>query len=151
MGKRPILRPILIATAVCGVLDILLAMGLTVWRGREIPAMLRFVASGPFPPATDWGAGGAALGLAVHFTLMAIMVGVFVFILRERPKLLDRAVLWGAVYGFLTYIVLDLIVVPLRFEGAFPPSALSIVTQLFAHVVLVGIVTALIARKYLRS
>ena len=41
------LRPIVLATAVSGVLDILWAMILTLWFGREIPNMLRFVASGP--------------------------------------------------------------------------------------------------------
>ena len=53
--------------------------------------------------------------------------------------------------GLLTSVVLALIVVPLRFPGAWPPSALSIATQLFAHIVLVGLPTAFIARKYLRG
>jgi hypothetical protein len=34
-------KPILIATLVCGTLDIVFAMVLTVLRGREIPNMLR--------------------------------------------------------------------------------------------------------------
>ena len=32
-------------------------------QGRDPAAMLRYVASGPFPPATDLGAMGSALGL----------------------------------------------------------------------------------------
>ena len=40
--------------------------------------MLRYVASGPFPAATDMGTAGAILGLLVHFTLMAIMAAGFV-------------------------------------------------------------------------
>ncbi len=35
--------------AICGTLDILFAMILTVLFGREIGNMLRYVASGPFP------------------------------------------------------------------------------------------------------
>ncbi|WP_395621773.1 hypothetical protein [Sphingomonas daechungensis] len=50
------LKPIAIATAVSGTLDILFAMILTVFFGREIGNMLRYVASGPFPAAVDMGA-----------------------------------------------------------------------------------------------
>jgi len=46
------LRPIAIATAVSGTLDIFWAMILTMTVGKgDIPAMLRFVASGPFGDA----------------------------------------------------------------------------------------------------
>ena len=50
------LEPIAIATAICGTLDILFAMILTVAFGRQIRDMLRSVASGPFPAATTWAA-----------------------------------------------------------------------------------------------
>ena len=76
------LRPIAIATAISGALDILFAMILTAWFGREIPKMLRTVASGPFPAATDMGASGAILGLVVHFALMAIMATIFMMVVR---------------------------------------------------------------------
>ena len=148
---RSIARPIILATLVCGTLDILLAMILTVLRGRHIPDMLRFVASGPLPNAVDMGSGGAILGLVVHFTLMAVMVAVFVIAARQRPALLDNPLLWGLAYGLVTYAVMNLIVVPLRFPAAWPPNALSIGTQLFAHIVLVGWPTAFITRHFLRG
>ena len=148
--QRSILKPILVATLVCGTLDILLAVILTLLRGKDPAAMLRFVASGPFPQATEWGAAGSALGLAVHYTLMAIMVAVFVLVARSRPVLLDKPLLSGFVYGLITYVVMNLIVVPLRFPAAPPPQPLAIATQLFAHIVLVGLPTALITRRYLR-
>ena len=93
---RNVLRPILIATLVAGTLDILAAIGLTLFYGRRTVAdMLRGVASGPFPAATDWGTNGAALGLAVHFTLMAIMVAVYVFAAARWRPLWQRPLLWG--------------------------------------------------------
>jgi hypothetical protein len=147
--QRSIWKPIIFATLLCGTLDILFAMILTLWRGKQIDGMLRFVASGPFPSATDMGAAGSALGLAVHFTLMAIMVTVFVIGARALPWLLDKPWLSGLIYGLLTYAVFDLVIVPMRFPAAWPPSTLSITTQLFAHIVLVGLPTAYIARRYL--
>ena len=56
---RSIWKPIGLATLVCGTLDILLAVILTLARGKDPAAMLRYVASGPFPHATDWGARGS--------------------------------------------------------------------------------------------
>ena len=149
--QRSIIQPIILATLVCGTLDILLAMLLTLSRGKEIGGMLRFVASGPFPNATDMGTAGSALGLVVHYSLMAIMVAVFVVIARVRPSLLDSPLLWGFVYGLVTYVVMNLVVVPLRFPAAWPPKALSIATQLFAHIVLVGWPTAFITRYFLHG
>ena len=144
------LRPIAVATAISGALDILFAMILTAWLGREIPTMLRSVASGPFPAATDMGTGGAILGLLVHFALMALMAAVFMWLVRQRPQLLDTPYRAGIAYGVITYFAMNWLVVPLRFGTPLPPKTLSIATQLFAHIVLVGIPFALIAVRYLR-
>jgi hypothetical protein len=95
------------------------------------------------------GATGSALGLAVHYALMAIMVAIFVIAARSRSALLDSPWLSGLIYGLVTYVVMNLIVVPLRFP-VWPPSTLSVTTQLFSHIVLVGWPSAFIARRYLR-
>jgi hypothetical protein len=142
-------RTIALATLVAGTLDIAFATILTLLYGREPAAMLRTVASGPFPAATDMGTSGAILGLIVHFTLMAIMATVFVLAARRLPALIERPIQWGILYGLATYVVMNLVVVPLRF-GNWPPKPMSIATQLFAHIVLVGIPIALITARNLR-
>ena len=83
------LKSIAIATAICGTLDILFAMILTLVFGRDIPNMLRSVASGPFPAATEMGTAGAILGLVVHFSLMAIMATGLMLLVRWKPERLD--------------------------------------------------------------
>lgn len=148
--RRSIWTPIIVATSICGTLDILFAVILTLLRGKSPAAMLRFVASGPFPSATDWGVAGSLLGLVVHFTLMAVMVTIFVIAARGRPHLVGMPFRAGIAYGVITYFVMNLIVVPLRFPAAWPPKPLAIATQLFAHIVLVGLPTAYIARRNLR-
>lgn len=131
------MRPIIRATLVAGTLDILAAIGLTLFYGRAVPDMLRYVASGPFPAATGWGTGGALLGLAVHFALMAGMVALYFLVVRRWPRLTRKPVAAGVIYGLITYVAMNLIVVPARF-GTFP-SVRGVVTQLFCHIVLVGI------------
>ena len=143
------LKPIALATAISGTLDILFAMILTVFFGREIGNMLRFVGSGPFPAATDMGTGGAILGLIVHFALMAVMAAVYVLAARRIPALVEKPIQWGVLYGLATYVAMNLLVVPTRFGTPMPPSLQSIVTQLFAHIVLVGIPIALITARSL--
>ena len=56
----------------------------------------------------------------------------------------------GLAYGVITYFVMNWVVVPLRFATPLPPKPLSIATQLFAHIVLVGIPIALVAARHLR-
>jgi hypothetical protein len=145
------LRPIAIATAISGTLDILFAMILTVAFGREIPNMLRYVASGPFPAAIDMGTGGAVLGLVVHFTMMAIMATGLMLLVRWRPELAETPLRTGLAFGAITYFIMNWLVVPLRFHTPLPPKPLSIATQAFAHFVLVGIPMAYIAARYLRQ
>jgi len=149
MIRSALLRPFLLATLICGTLDILLAVFLSLQRGNDPAGMLRFVASGPFPAATEWGTEGAVLGLAVHFTLMALMVGGFLVLVSQRPALLDKPLLAGIAFGLITYVLMNLIVVPLRWPAAFPPKPIGIVTQLLAHLFLVALPTVLIARAML--
>ena len=144
-------RTIALATLVAGTLDILFAMILTVLFGREVGNMLRYVGSGPFPAATDMGTAGAVIGLLTHFSLIAIMAWVFVLAARQRPALVDRPVQWGILYGLATYVGMNWVVVPLRFDAPLPPRPLSIATQLFAHIVLVGLPIALIVARKLRA
>ena len=144
-------RSIAMATIVAGTLDILFAIGLSLYRGNDPMSMLRFVASGPIPPAMDWGGAGSALGLAVHFTLIAIMAWVYARLVLARPAILDQPIQWGVLYGLATYVVMNWIVVPLRFDAPLPPSPLAIATQLFAHIVLVGIPIALIIGRTPRA
>jgi hypothetical protein len=144
-------RSIAWATLIAGTLDILYAALLSLANGRSPAGMLRFVASGPFPAATEWGAAGSLLGLAVHFTLMAIMAAAFVLAARQWPALAEKPLQWGIVYGLVTYVVMNWIVVPLRFDAPLPPKPISIVSQLFAHIALVGIPIALVVARKIRS
>ena len=113
--------------------------------------MWRGVASGPFPGASDWGAAGTTVGLITHFILMGIIAVVFMLAAQARPSLLNLPWVAGVVYGLLTFVVMNLIVVPLRFGTPLPPPPQAILSQLFAHIVLVGLPVAFIAKRYLRG
>jgi hypothetical protein len=137
---------ILLATLVAGTLDILAAIGLTLAYGRNPYAMLRYVASGPFPQASGMGTKGAILGLVVHFALMAIIAAAYVLTADRIAALKSKPVAAGIAYGLVTYVAMNLIAVPARF-GTFPQNPVGIATQLACHILLVGIPIALVARR----
>lgn len=136
------------ATLVAGTLDIASAIGMTLLRGKPVLRMLQGVASGPFggwPLTSGWA--GAALGLAVHFAIMAVMVAAFVLATRLLPWLRGSRLLIGAAYGALLYGIMYWIVLPLRWPPApeSPPVTLaSVLIPLAIHILLVGIPIALI-------
>ena len=144
-------RTIALATLIAGTLDILYAALLTLLYGRNPANMLRYVASGPFPDATEWGAAGSILGLVVHFTLMTIMAAAFVVATRNWPMLTAKPIQWGIIYGLITYVIMNWVVVPMRFDAPLPPKPVNIASQLFAHIVLVGIPIALVAARGVRA
>ncbi|MBB4840852.1 hypothetical protein HNP52_003949 [Sphingomonas kyeonggiensis] len=139
---------ILVATLVAGALDIAAAVLLAIQAGRTPDKMLRGVASGPFPEAVHWGLGGAALGLAVHFAIMAVMAAVYILAADRLPALKAQRLLAGILYGIATWAAMNLVVLPLRWPAVFPHlDPQSVATQLFCHIVLVGLPIALIAAR----
>ena len=94
---------------------------------------------------------GSVLGLVVHFTLMGIMVAALLYAARNYAIVLDQPFISWLVFALVTYVVMNLIVVPLRFPAAWPPKPLAIGTQLFAQALLVALPTVLVARRFLRG
>jgi hypothetical protein len=140
-------RRIVAATFAAGTLDIGWAAIDTLLAGRPVTRMLRAVASGPFPGASGWDAAGAVAGLLVHFAIMAAMAAVFMLAHARIASIRSRPLLAGAAYGIGLWLVMYGLILPLRFGASFPsPDPLEIAKQLFAHVVLVGLVFGLVAK-----
>jgi len=140
---KPLARrnPALFAWLLCGTLDIAYAAAASVLQGGTVSGMLRSVASGPFGNAAQgWGAAGAIAGLVTHFAIMGAMVAAWFFVAR-RWRALTAWPWWvtGTLYGLLLYVVMNGIVLPLRFGLPFPPAdAVSGLIALLPHIVLVG-------------
>src|SRR5688572_29945443 len=119
------LRPILLATAVAGTLDILSAFLFAGMAGMKPAEVLVYVASGPFGDAVHMGgAGWTLVGLAVHFAIMACMAAAFFLVARRVPALVRRPVAAGLAYGFLLWLIMYWVVKPLRWpEAPLPHTA----------------------------
>ncbi|HEY9552363.1 hypothetical protein [Allosphingosinicella sp.] len=146
------LRPIVVATLVAGTLDILSAFVFAGIAGMTPMGVLQFVASGPFGDAPTATPGWAAVGLAVHFAIMACMVAAYMIVAPRFPALLRHPIVAGLAYGVLLWIIMYWIVRPLRFpEIPLPHTLYGIANQLFSHCILVGIPIALIAARHFQS
>ena len=146
-------RPFLTAWLLCGSLDMLYAAATSLVAGHGPLAMLRAVASGPFGDAArNWGLAGSALGLLVHFAIMAAMVAAGFWLARKTP--LGEIAPWkaGTLYGLALYGVMAGIVLQLRFGTEFPsPDKLKLANELLPHVFLVGIPIFYLARRAMNT
>ena len=139
---------ILLATAVAGTLDITDACvywGIT--HGVAPQRIFQSVASGLLGKAAyKGGVQTAALGLGLHFGIMAVMVAVYVLASLRLPVLTKRPVVMGLGYGLATYLVMNYIVLPLSAAGPRGHFVLpNFINALMAHLVLVGLTIAMIA------
>jgi ABC-type amino acid transport system permease subunit len=111
--------------------------------------VLRFVASGPFGAAPAATPAWAAVGLAVHFAIMACMATAYMLAVSRIPALLRHPILAGLGYGLLLWLVMYWIVLPQRFGMPLPSTLWAVANQLFSHCILVGTPIALVAKRYL--
>jgi hypothetical protein len=146
------LRPILIAALIAGTLDILSAFVFAGMAGMSPSGVLTYVASGPFGDGVRTGGPGwAAVGLAVHFAIMACMAATYLLAARRIPALVRHPVPAGLAYGLLLWLIMYWLVKPLRWPDApLPHTAWGIGNALFSHCILVGLPIALVAARHFR-
>jgi uncharacterized membrane protein YagU involved in acid resistance len=115
----------------------------------ETPAMriLQAIAAGLLGKAAfEGGAGTAALGLALHYLIAFGMAFVYWLSAARIPALLRHPVAAGLVYGAVTWVAMNYVIVPL--SRAAPPPFIPawLADGILAHLLLVGLLLAFVAR-----
>jgi len=134
-------RRITLTILVAGVLDILSAFFFAGMNGGTPIRVLSAIASGPFG-AMEASAASAALGLAIHFAIMTLMVAAYAFAVDRAPGPFRRIgpIVAGIGYGLALYLFMYWVVLPLRWPSLHPLiDAGQIAKAVFAHVVCVGL------------
>jgi hypothetical protein len=142
----PALQAILWGGLLAGAGDYFFALGFYGWK----LGVFQNVAGGLIGLQAARAGGGPtfALGTVLHFLIAFIWAALFWGLSRRLPFLVKHAVPAGLLYGLVVYFGMNCIVLPL--------SALQVPLRLpsllswpaAAHVVLVGLPIALLARKY---
>lgn len=119
---RGALPQTMIAGLAGGAVDFLYASGMALAAGQPAVRPWRGVASGWIgaPAAREGGAAAVLLGVATHFGIALAMAAVYVLAARRLPGLTARPMIAGALYGLVLYVIMYLVVLPLRWPGAFP-------------------------------
>ncbi|WP_293389164.1 hypothetical protein [Phenylobacterium sp. RIFCSPHIGHO2_01_FULL_69_31] len=141
---RGTLSQTMIAGLAGGAVDLLYASGMSVASGQPAARPWQAVASGWIggPAARDGGMAAVLLGVATHFGIALAMAAVYVLAARRVPALTARPMIAGALYGLMLYGVMYLVVLPLRWPGAFPSwQGAKSGLDILAHVA-VGLVIA---------
>lgn len=138
---------------VAGLLDAIYATVLWgVILGSNPAAVWQSVAAGLLGAASYQGGGATAiLGLALHFFISFCMALAYVLASRRLPLLTTRPILMGVLYGFVLYMVMNFIVVPLSAIGFRAPSLVGTIRALIPHVIFVGPAISLIAARRART
>jgi hypothetical protein len=142
-------QAILAAGLICGVLDGLSAIAITLLFGGKVIRMFQSIAGGVLGPATfQKGIRTALLGVGLHFMVAFGAAAVYYFASRYVPFLIDRALLAGVIYGIAVHLFMQFVVIPLSAIGPRPLVVRNFVAVLMAHVVVVGPSIALTVRRY---
>ena len=138
-------------TLLSGTLDLLSAFAFSAMNGATPDRVMAGVAAGPFGDAVrEQGAAAVLLGTAVHYTIMTIMVSVFVLAARRLPALRRQWIAAGIVYGVLLYLLMYWLVLPMRWPAIHPRTDLwTIGNALFSHIICVGLPMAWWTRRTL--
>ncbi|HWR16402.1 MAG TPA: hypothetical protein VN577_16385 [Terriglobales bacterium] len=133
----------------CGILDISSAMVAWGIRGVKPIRILQSVASGALGRAAfDGGWSTALLGLGFHFTIAFTAATVYYLASRKLTFLVQRAVLFGMLYGEFVFLFMHYVVVPLSRaqQGRFTWA--SLISGPVGHLFFVGLPIALAIRKW---
>jgi uncharacterized membrane protein YagU involved in acid resistance len=171
------LATILLAGAIGGVLDIAYAFIVygPLSYGMSPADVLHSVASGWLgrQAANAGGTGTAMLGLATHFAIATTMAAIYVALAARWPAWAGNALASGLAYGFVLYLVMTYVVVPLSaahesqhfaasvgeaverlrrsFSSVRPTDRRQLAGTLFTHMVFVGLAIALVTRRRARA
>jgi hypothetical protein len=129
-------------------LDIVYAFTVFGFRGVDPVRILQSIASGLLGKASyEGGVGSAALGGVLHYAIALVMAAVYVAASRVLvfPALNRRPWLWGPLYGIGCYLVMNYVVLLLRFGPKPAPHIEVLLGGLAIHMFGVGLPIALFA------
>lgn len=146
--RKSALKTILWTGFLVGTLDGLAALLLNYNTKPE--AIFRFIASAVF--GKDAFAGGAEMivaGVVFHYLIAYLFATAFYLLYPFAFSLLKNKYVVANVYGGITWLVMNVVVVPLSLIGPHHFQALAVIKGLLTLIICIGLPVALIADKKL--
>jgi hypothetical protein len=114
-----------------------------------IPTMRVFqsVASGVLGQAAfEGGMRTFLIGIVLHFVVATCLAAVYYAVSLKLPILIYKPVICGLIYGVLSYLGMNYVVIPLSAVGPRKFNLPVFLTAIIAHALLVGLPLGLLAR-----
>jgi hypothetical protein len=144
------LKAIAYGGLLAGGLDLAFALAYYGAKGGKSLKVLQSIAAGlQGKAAYQGGVASAALGVALHFVIALGAAAIFCATARVLPILVRRPWISGPIFGAGVYYVMNLVVLPL---SALQTKGYPLKWEpwmLAAHVLLIGLPIALVARRQL--
>jgi len=148
--NSPLLRAIVWAGLIAGLLDLAYVVALTLSRNGDPMRTLQGMAAAVVGPAArnphDWGY--AIVGLALHFVIAYVWAALFCVAASFRPYLVRQPGIVGPLFGAFVWLMMQLVVLPYTKTPpkAFPPPNWEPI--FLAHLLCVGLPIALVAARF---
>jgi hypothetical protein len=141
-------RALLLGTLVVGTLDIVFAILFYGSLGVSATRIFQSIASGLLGrDSYDGGAPTVALGALLQYVISFGIVTTYALVSRRVEALRRHAVVLGPLYGIAVYFVMTRVVVPLSAAAVGKPAhGVVLLAGLLAHMFLIGLPSALMAR-----
>ena len=117
-----------------------------------LPEMSTRLAKGDKTGADDAQNRSAALGLFFHFLIATTAAAVYYLASRQLRLLVNHLFISGPLYGIGVYLFMNFVVLPLSAigsRGTIPPLP-ALIGGLLIHMFGIGLVIALVVRRYSR-
>jgi uncharacterized membrane protein YagU involved in acid resistance len=150
-AKKSIGKAVAMTLFISGTLDIADALVFYGWRYRVPPASLLQNTTSHLvgPRAFSGGLPMALLGLVLHYFIAACWITAFVLVAQRVRLLVKLPLLCGGLYGLLIYAAMNYLVLPHTPYPSQPThSPISLLNGILALVIFMGILVALLNRRY---
>jgi len=131
-----------------GILDGSAAVILSSLKGVSATRVFQYIASGMLGRASyNGGLTTVLLGVLIHFLIAFTVATVYYRASLKLPMLVQRAALWGPIYGIAVHFAMRFIVLPLSAVQRPPFTFSGLLQNMIVHALCVGLPVALIARR----
>lgn len=133
------IRTIAAAGTLCGILDGISAILLFGSKGASPAQVFQGIARGALGrAAANGGAKAVAVGVLAHFTVAFGAAAVYYAWARALPRINDRPLIFGPLYGAAVHLFMTFVVIPLSAIGWRPIVWTTFLEVLAIHLVVVG-------------
>ena len=148
--RNSLVRPIVLGGMFIFIAQII-HQGIVVTLIQKTPFILiwQYIASGLLGEAAFGGGMATAwLGLFFHLIISFVIAAVFILAADRIPLLRRHVIVGSLLYGFVVFVVMNMIVTPLSAAPPIPaPTLLWLIEAILEHTLLVGLPLGMLVRR----